>query len=268
MHKLAISGSTIMSDEDKFHELLRDDVHHIEIGEFSNEQSFQKFLHMKGQTSFGVHSPLFRHQSKYDLIESVHMESEQAWSQLEEEARQLAELGAEYVLVHFPYFQGTPKKDAAAAIEEGLRKLSAIQAAYNIPFVCEPKLGLQRSGAAIRYLYDFPMEIWEKYNIQLCLDLGDYAMAVGDELPRHIAKWSPFVKVVHLHNVYYTEEKYFWNMIHPSQETDTDFFHLQSAIQQLAEGHDKYFVLEHTPHTGPTEKRVREGIAWVQKLIT
>jgi hypothetical protein len=48
--------------------------------------------------------PLYRNQSKYDLLQKVHFESQQAWDQIENETIKL-KIRAEYVLVHFPYFK-------------------------------------------------------------------------------------------------------------------------------------------------------------------
>jgi hypothetical protein len=42
---------------------------------------------------------------KYDLLQKINIEPENAWEQLEAEAKQLSVLGADYILVHFPYFK-------------------------------------------------------------------------------------------------------------------------------------------------------------------
>ena len=103
-HRVGISGSVIMTDPTKFDELFDYEVDHIEIGEFPDLGSFQQFLEnlKSNKRTFGLHSPLLRGQSKYDLLEHVYYEPEQAWLQFESEVKQMASLGTEYILVHFP----------------------------------------------------------------------------------------------------------------------------------------------------------------------
>ncbi|KGP73790.1 TIM barrel protein [Pontibacillus yanchengensis] len=268
-HKLGISGSTILSNEEQFDDLFRTETDHIEIGEFANEQAFQRFLEKnQSQKSYGVHSPLYRSNSKYDLLEYVQMEPEQAWEQIEQEAERLSKLGAAYMLVHFPYFTGEVGESGNEQIEAGLQKLSELQRETGLPIVCEPKLGKGANPAGISHLYTFPLDVWKKYDLQMCMDIGDYLMAVGYDIYEHIEKWNEVIKVVHLHNVVKESGHYIWNMIHPSQEHDPSYYQVEKVIQQLATGEEKIFVFEHTPHTQPSEQTVQEGIRWVRDLIS
>jgi sugar phosphate isomerase/epimerase len=270
-HRIAISGSTIMSDADLFHTLFIDEASHIEIGEFENEDAFTYFLSLiKSSTkSFGLHSPLLRHDSKYDLIEYVEFEPEKAWMQFENEVKRMAEAGAEYILVHFPYF-----KDEASnpipLIGEGLQKLAHLQTKYKLPIVCEPKLGWWKSPNGIKYLHEFPITLWEKYGLNLCIDVGDYILAAGKlsvnplEL---IQKWQDHIKVVHLHNIEFLEDKYIWVPIHPSHENDGVHYPINKILSFLADCKEIYWVLEHTPHSNPTKEFVKEGIQWLKENI-
>ncbi|MBM6617423.1 hypothetical protein [Bacillus suaedaesalsae] len=43
-HRLAISGSTILSEESRFEQLFQHKLEHVEIGEFLNEDAFQHYL--------------------------------------------------------------------------------------------------------------------------------------------------------------------------------------------------------------------------------
>ena len=105
-HRLGVSGSTIMSDPTLLNNLFWKDIKHVEIGEFPDEEAFNAFLYLKNKNgvSFGIHSPILRTGSKYDLIEKVRYEPKEAWKMFEVEVKRFAKLGAEYVLVHFPYF--------------------------------------------------------------------------------------------------------------------------------------------------------------------
>jgi sugar phosphate isomerase/epimerase len=267
---IGLSGSVIMTETDKFPLLFtNENVSHIEIGEFPSEKSLKQFLellHMKDVT-FGLHSPLYRNQSKYDLLEKVHYEPEQAWKQFESEVKYMSQLGAEYILVHFPYFKEETDIDTAEMIENGLKRLHILQERFSITIVCEPKLGLNRSAVGIRALDHFPIEVWDKYGIKLCIDIGDYLLAIGDKVLDYIEKWKKHIKVVHLHNVEFHNNKYIWVPVHPSHETDNTHFKVRDLIYKLSKSSGVYFIFEHTPHTNPTEAFVNEGISWVKDII-
>ncbi|ANX10692.1 hypothetical protein ABE41_001525 [Fictibacillus arsenicus] len=270
-HKIAISGSTIMSDTSLFHELFIDETSHIEIGEFENEDAYQHFLGKikSSNKSFSLHSPLFRKDSKYDLIEFVQFEPDKAWIQFENEVMRMAQAGAAYILVHFPYFQDE-SKDPNTLIEEGLQRLSLLQTKYNLPIVCEPKLGMWKSTKGIEYLHNFPVSVWKKYGLKLCIDIGDYLLAAAElsvNPPELIQKWQEHIKVVHLHNIEFIEGKYIWIPIHPSHEEDDVYFPVKEILSFIAKRNNIYWVLEHTPHSRPKKDFVKEGIQWLKKDI-
>lgn len=270
-HTFGLSGSTILSKPEKFLELFKNEqIDHIEIGEFPNEDAFVYFLeeYHKHEMTFGLHSPLYRNNSKYDLIEKVHYEPEEAWRQFEKEVEYMSEIGAEYILVHFPYFKEKGSNATNKIIKNGLKKLHKLREIYDIPIVCEPKLGNNRSGVGIEALNNFPIEIWEEYSIELCIDIGDYLMAAGSSSLKYLSKWKEYIKVVHLHNVKFEEDKYIWVPIHPSQERDDSYYNIQDLIIQLAESSEVIFVFEHTPHSNPSEAFVNEGIDWVKEIVS
>ncbi|AVQ98402.1 hypothetical protein OBCHQ24_05045 [Oceanobacillus iheyensis] len=270
MHRIGLSGSVIMSDPEKFPLLFsKKDISHIEIGEFPSEESFNDFLELvrKKNVTFGLHSPLYRNQSKYDLLEKVQYEPEQAWEQFEVEVNYMSQVGAEYILVHFPYFKEEQDIDTSAVIEDGIKRLVLLQEKYSTPIVCEPKLGLNKSTFGIRALDNFPIEVWDKYGIKLCIDIGDYLLATGDKVMDYIEKWKSHIKVVHLHNVEFHNNKYIWVPVHPSHEKDKTHFNVENLINKLSSSSNVFFVFEHTPHSNPTEAFVNEGISWVKEII-
>lgn len=142
-----------------------------------------------------------------------------------------------------------------------------LQERYSITIVCEPKLGLNRSAFGIKALDSFPIEIWDKYGIKLCIDIGDYLLATGDQVMDYIKKWKKYIKVVHLHNVEFHNNKYIWVPVHPSHETDDSHFKVRDLIYKLSKSLGVFFVFEHTPHTNPTETFVNEGISWIKDII-
>ena len=267
-HKQGVSGSTIYSNPELFSELFWEDAEHIEIGEFPDEKAFYKFLDLSKEKkiSFGIHSPLLRNGCKYDLIEKVQYEPEYAWEQFELEAKKVSALGAKYLLVHFPYFKTETKYNPNELIEEGLKKLSYIQKQYSIEIVCEPKLGLNRSAVGINYLNNFPVEVWKKYNVKLCIDIGDYIIATKDKTLEYLLKWREFIKVVHLHNIHYEDNEYLWIPVHPIHETSGNH-KVEKIIMFLAQSKDVTFIFEHTPETKPSKEFVYEGFKWVSSLI-
>lgn len=267
---IGLSGSVILTEPEKFPLLFTNEkVSHIEIGEFPNEASFHNFLQLlnKHNVTFGLHSPLYRSQSKYDLLEKVQFEPKLAWEQFESEVNYMSQLGAEYILVHFPYFKEEKDIDTMEVIENGLKRLHILQEKYSIKIVCEPKLGHKRSTFGIRALDDFPIEIWDKYGIKLCIDIGDYLLTTGDQAIEYIEKWKGHIMVVHLHNVAFQNNQYIWIPVHPSHEKDNSHFKVRNLIDKLSESSGVFFVFEHTPHTNPTEKFVNEGIDWVIDVI-
>ncbi|WNB91791.1 TIM barrel protein [Bacillus sp. NEB1478] len=267
-HTLAISGSTIMSDTSRLNDLFIKNIEHIEIGELENEQAFQTFLQLVQQhnKTFGLHSPLLRNGSKYDLLEEFQYKPEEAWAQFEKEVKRMSDYGAQYILVHFPYFQHEAA-DPVKQIEEGLKSLSKLQSAYGIQIVCEPKLGLLKSPKNIQYLDQFPLDVWGRYGLKLCIDIGDYLLAGHESALSKIQKWKDHIKVIHLHNIEFTEDKYIWIPIHPSHETDGVHFPIQEILTFLETCPDLFWVLEHTPHSNPDMEFVTEGINWLKQNI-
>ncbi|MBN2879910.1 MAG: TIM barrel protein [Clostridia bacterium] len=269
MNTLGVSGSTIMSDPQKFHQLFEHKLNHIEIGEFASRRDVRAFINMlkiSGAT-LGIHAPILRGRSKYDVIEQVDFPPSTAIRHLERDAKMAKRMGAKYLLVHFPFFSKETAGDTNSIIENGLAALYKIQQKYHIPIVCEPKLGLLRSAAGIEYLNNFMVDIWAKYQLKICIDLGDYVMAVGDKKAlKYIKKWSDFIMVVHLHNVDYPEGHYYWKPMHKNDETD-GHHNLLPIMEYLAGLKDIYFVLEHTPHMGYPQSYVLEGIEYVKGMV-
>ncbi|MBA2173500.1 TIM barrel protein [Halobacillus locisalis] len=265
-HQLGMSGSTILSDPDRFDHLFQQGCTHVEIGEFPSQAAFKLFLEKarRHNVTFGVHSPLIRGGSKYDLIENVAQPVGKARTEFEQEVHYLSTVGAEYVLVHFPYFKNSVSYPTKDVIEEGLDFLSRLQTDYGIPIVCEPKLGQHKSPCGIHYLHEFPKTLWKQYGLGICIDLGDYRMATEDEWKTYIEPLLPFTKVVHMHNVQLKQEGYIWTLMHPKAY---GVFDMQPMIEYLASQQSVFFIFEHTPHTNPTSNEVAEAIQWIHKSL-
>lgn len=267
--RFGVSGSTILSNPEQFDELFWEDIDLIEIGEFPNETAFRTFLDLckVKQIPFGVHSPLLRNGSKYDLLEKVSFEPLIARKELEKEAELLSRLGAQYILVHFPYFKSETTEPVNEMIETGLQELCRIQNKYGIPIICEPKLGIGRSAKGIQYLDSFPVEIWERYSLKLCIDIGDYLIATGDDIVKYVEKWKEYIKIVHVHNVTYEDDKYIWIPVHPSHENNGKQYKLAHIIRFLSQCKDIHFIFEHTPHSNPSKEFVQQGYIWTRDIV-
>lgn len=267
-HRLGVSGSTILSNPSRYTELFWEGIEHIEIGEFADESALTSFLELcnERQLTFGVHSPLFRNQSKYDLLQTVHFNPEEAWDQVEKEIFQLSTLGAEYVLVHFPYFKETFSGNVNDVIKNGLERINKLQEKYSFPIICEPKLGINKSPAGINYFQDSFIEYWK--NIGICIDVGDFLIATGDKILDYLEKWTDLIKIVHLHNVEYNKDnKYWWIPVHPSHEADGIHYRIEEIIHFLTKSHNKTFIFEHTPHSEPSVEFVQQGYSWIKQLV-
>ena len=247
-HTIGVSGSTIYSAPEKLAELYKYAVDHIEIGEFGYESVVETFMSLQRQSgrSFAIHSPLLRRNSKYDLLETVYIDTVLAWEQFEADIAWVQEHGGAYILVHFPYFHDESSEITNERIEAGLQKLSALQNRYGVRIVCEPKLGRNRSPVGIHALDRFPVERWAQYGISLCIDIGDYLIGCDDVIAM-IEKWQDHILVVHLHNVVLQPEHYIWIPIHPSHENDGIHYPIEAILRHLAAGKARYFILEHTP---------------------
>lgn len=268
-HRFGVSGSTILTNPEKFEELFWDDIDFIEIGEFPDETSFHAFVELcRGkQIPFSVHSPLLRNGSKYDLLEKVSMEPVEARKQLEKEAALLSRLGAHYILVHFPYFMRETTEHVNEIIEAGLQELSRIQKEYGIPIICEPKLGIGRSPKGIQYLDSFPVEKWARYSLKLCIDIGDYLIATGDGILKYLEKWKEHINVVHLHNVAYDGNQYIWIPVHPSHEHNGKQYEIAHVLRFFSHCKDIHFIFEHTPHSNPSKEFVHQGYMWTKSMV-
>lgn len=265
---LGVSGSTIMSEKSLFGELLSYGVNHVEVGEFANMDEYDLLMNMISERnySFGIHSPILRSQSKYDLAEEVHFSPDTAIKQLTEEAARLSRTPAKYLLVHFPYFEKETGEPHLDTIEDRLKKLKNIQDTYNITVVCEPKLNGYMSPYSINVMDSIPVGLWAEYGIKICIDLGDYLLAAKHKMEDMIYKWIDHVGVVHLHNVAFDEVRYRWIPIHPDDK-QTKEYHMDRIIKTIAQKDNIYFVMEPTPHIHKSKEYMLEGLDWVKSII-
>lgn len=269
MNYLGVSGSTIFSDAKKFAQLFDYKLEHIEIGEFKNKKQLKRFARMLSHSlcTLGIHSPFLRNKSKYDLIEHVDYSPAQAFINLNSDAKKAKYLGAKYLLVHFPYFDDKVPDNANAIIEDGLIALKKLQDLHEIEIVCEPKLGAGRATDGIKHFNNFPIEIWRKYNLKVCIDVGDYVMAYGEKnMLDPIIKWQDFIRVVHLHNVGYPNGGYVWRPMHPD-DAKKGYHNLADTMAFLNTLHEVYFVLEHTPEEDYTTEYLKQSTEYIKNLL-
>lgn len=78
--KIGILASAVLSETGWLEELFRPDIEHIEIGLFEDRAVADRFASRSRQRGkrFGIHSPLIRGGSRYDLLEGLEMSTESA----------------------------------------------------------------------------------------------------------------------------------------------------------------------------------------------
>ena len=126
---IGLSASAVFSQTDRPAELFRPDVDHIEVGMFEDRDIADQFVRdsrIRGKT-VGIHSPLVRGGSKYDLLGQVDVPIEDAWLQIENELAWCRSAGTSYLLVHFPFVMATGTLDLTRVTDD-LGRLSRLQA--------------------------------------------------------------------------------------------------------------------------------------------
>jgi len=270
MVKYGVSGSTVLSRSDQLDLLFWPGIQHVEIGSLASEEDLHRVVAMAHEngTTLGIHSPLYRGGSKYDLIESVQYSTAEAWRQLERELRVARDIGAAYVLVHFPFFSASPRQLPEQGLLERASRLRDLQELYGVPIVCEPKLAMDRTGGGVSVVGRLPAGWWGENGLRLCWDMGDYLIALGDgtECLAELRRLKGATTVVHLHNVHFGESKYYWVPVHPSHEASSDRFSVARLLAALRDT-DLLLVWEHTPEFTPSQDFALEGYCWVRELM-
>jgi sugar phosphate isomerase/epimerase len=270
MVRLGVSGSTILSESDRIHELAWQGTDHIEAGELRSPADLEALLSLcRGHgRSLGFHSPLYRGGSKYDLISAVEQSPEVAWQQLEDELRIAQDNDVEYVLVHFPYFQTASVPNPVSQIEAGLERISLLQDRYATKVLCEPKLGDNRDPGSIAILSGYSPARWREFGVSMCWDMGDNLLAATSTRAcvEQLHRWRTEIDIIHVHNVKVTDEKYYWIPIHPSFEEQTEHFTLEPLLV-AARDMDATLVWEHTPHFEDSREFVMAGVEWARGIL-
>ena len=159
---------------------------------------------------FGIHSPLIRGESKYDLVEQNLISPQLAFSRLEEEAVFAKKQGAQYLLVHFPYFKYHVPTDFDSIVENALKNSERYNKDVKSILLLSQNWEVIVIPMRLTLCRKVSIEVFKKYDIKLCIDIGDYAMSFGKDTKSNIEKWFEIIKVVHIHDIMFTDDNYFW----------------------------------------------------------
>jgi sugar phosphate isomerase/epimerase len=265
--KIGISASAVLSQTERLAELFRQGIDHIEIGLFENvnvAESFIRRARRQGKT-VGIHSPLLRGGSKYDLLQSIDMPQENAWEQIEQELVWCSRFGATYLLVHFPYAHRSGVLDLPL-VQDGIKRLSALQRRTGVKIVCEPKLGDDRDPAGIRWLRTAPTHIFSNAGLTLCWDVGDHLLANVSETEyfSQFERWRESISIIHLHNVRMEGVKYRWVPPHPTRSAVNGEHDLAPIIRRFPR--NVTIVSEYTPQQVATAANIDTSYHYLRAL--
>lgn len=267
-----------------------DSITGIEISQYKNKEDLSAllaFCQSKGLT-FGIHAPILSNRWYPKVISPLRAEWEAGMEQIREEARQAAQLGADYLLYHYPYpplmaseqdsnFWSKPDFDhyeSADMDPNQLRETSvrlfeqlcSIQKEYN-----------QRIVLEYDFFGDFGdlfVEMFQAYSeIQLVVDVQRLEVHKRAFPGFDPYKWldavAPYVYLVHYSNNHFEEGK--WGRRHlpvlPNQIDDPEYGDAYQYLQFLAERNDRFHVtFEHNP-TCVTRQQLDSCYDLVKHLI-
>ena len=265
--KIGISASAVWSQTERLGELFRSDVEHIEIGMFENLNVAEDFVKRAKQRrkSVGIHSPLVRGGSKYDLLEAVDLPTADAWKQIEEELDWCQKASIEYILIHFPFAQKRGTLNVPL-VTEGTRRLGSLQARTGVKIVCEPKLGVNHDPAGIAWLRTAPRRIFSDAGLDICWDVGDHLLANRTEMDyfAQFNRWRSHISVIHLHNVGRNGATYRWTPPHPRKSVVDADYDLSRIVKQFPKS--ATIVSEYTPQRVATETTINTSFQYLKAL--
>lgn len=258
---LSISSDTIDSKRQRPLDLFKWQTAAVEIGHLGYNGDFELLMNAAKQSGVrvGLHCPLYILDSRYGLL----YDDGEALDELHRTCALAQEWGAEYVICHFPYiWDESGNYLPLHSIRRGLQALKECERTYNVPVVCEPKLGPAKDPSAFVVL----MTICEMHratwrDLSLCLDVGDIYLACKRLKYPYIdmiSLFAPRCKVVHLHHVWQGGRKYYWAPIAKQGNVP-----LLETMKVLPTEPDIFAVLQHTPHRTGIRDNVGAQIDWL-----
>jgi sugar phosphate isomerase/epimerase len=222
--------------------------------------------------TFGVHGPIFNHQG-YTLpkVTSMHREErEQAFASIEKEVEAAAEIGADYLLFHYPFlplFPQSPfkhfdklpspnmrydsyqikREEFRAYSEEMFRRLASLQVRYGQRIVLEHDFFGDYGDIFIEMFQKFP-------EIMLVVDTGRLDLSARITEGFNPYPWlesiAPHVYLVHYSNVFYEHSTFTHHLpVIPDHDHDANYGDAHAYLAFLAKRNDKFHVtFEHQAH--------------------
>lgn len=260
---LSVSGSTILSESSRLHELFKWGSDALEVGSFADDQAYAYVLQQcraRGM-KLAIHSPFFRDGNRYGLLAN----ETSAWAELERDLSLARRDRLSYLLVHFPYLRQPVEGGLLELVQQAARRLTALSRANGVPILAEPKLGPNCDPAMLCLLHSLPWEQLASWELPFCLDVGDIYLASQQagvpylDMVRHLA---PLAAAAHLHDVVVSDEwRYIWAPV-----TGEDSVPISETLALLPADREIFLVVEHTPHLVASEEQVQRGIDWLRNL--
>ncbi len=250
----------------------------------SEKKELMRFMEDAPVTVSG-HCPIFipEHYHENPLLASLlDFDRERRFAGLElmkQAARDAAELGAEYVVVHTQrpeHFGGANPDEATRdeALDILMRSCDILMDYYyefGVPFYLENQMDnavFNRAQDYIKLLEKFP-------DFGFCLDIGHLDMdsrKFGFSFLEFIEQMLPFIKAVHLQNSNSAESDFngrHWKIpVHPDQKTEDGWQDIEGILKKIL-GHNRDCVInfEARPDEIHGFDYMREGIMWIKNLM-
>lgn len=260
---LSVSGSTILSETSRLHELFQWGCGALEIGSFADSQAYAYVLQQCRARSMklAIHSPFYRDGNRYGLLAN----EASAWTELERDLSLAQQDGLSYLLVHFPYLRQPVEGDLPELIQQVAQRLGALSRSYGVPLLAEPKLGPDCDPAMLCLMHTLSQEQLAAWGLPFCLDVGDiYLAAERSKTPYldMVSHLAPLAAAVHLHDVVILEDgRYIW-----APASGEDAVPIRETLALLAADREIFLVVEHTPHLVASEEQVQRCIDWLHGL--
>jgi len=258
---LSVSGSTVLSESSRLGELFRWHTQAIEIGDLRSRNDFDIVVQncRKFGLRLGIHTPLYSIDDRRRLLSGDNT----AWDELQRNLEIGRREGLSYVLVHFPYvWDDQGQNMGIEVVRETIPRLKRLERAFQVPIVCELKLGPKKDPAAFAMLWAVSRLELLQWDLSFCLDVGDLFLACRalrcsyEDMVTHFAPWC---HVVHLHHVWLGRQHYYWTPVERDGNVP-----IQRTLEILGtSGCDIFAVIEHTPHRMRDFAQVEEGINWL-----
>lgn len=196
-----------------------------------------------------------------------------------ESARDAAELGAEYLVVHTQrpeHFGGAnpdtaTREQARGIVTDSCNTLMRYYSDFGVPFYLENQMDNSLFCTADDYI-----SVLRKFpDFGFCLDIGHLdvdARKFGFSFSGFIDDMLPYIRAVHLQNSNSAQSDFIgrhWKIpVHPDQKTEDGWRDIECILKKIL-GYNRNCVInfEARPDELHDMNYMREGVMWIKKLM-